>query len=368
MNKLYCLFAVAATAFVVALGCSDGEKKRSILNVSYDPTRELYKEYDAAFAEYWLATTGEAIEIEKCNGGSGAQARAVKMGHEADVVTLALAFDVNDVATDLFEKGADNPENPNYWQNRLPNNSCPYTSTIVIVVRKGNPKNIRGWADLTRSDVEVVTPNPKTSGGARWNYLALWGFALDRALADVGGLDALQDPAQAKRVEAAQAEARAFVKKVFANVRGGMQAGARGATDDFVKNKIGDAFLAWENEAILAKEYAEGALEIVVPSLSVKAEPPVAVVDKVVDRRGTRELAEAYLRYMYEPEAQEIVARAHYRPFLSEIEEKYRDQFPTTRLFTVDQAFGGWLEAQRTHFNADGVFDQIVEENLREKN
>ena len=185
MNKLYYLFATVALVFF--LGCSDGEKKRSILNVSYDPTRELYKEYDAAFAEHWLATTGEAIEIEKCNGGSGAQARAVKMGHEADVVTLALAFDVNDVATDLFEKGSDNPENPNYWQKRLPNNSCPYASTIVIVVRKGNPKKIRGWADLTRPDVEVVTPNPKTSGGARWNYLALWGFALDKALADVGG-------------------------------------------------------------------------------------------------------------------------------------------------------------------------------------
>ena len=366
MNKLLCFLAAATAALVVCVGCSDGDKKRSILNVSYDPTREFYQEYDAAFAEHWLATTGEAIEIEKCNGGSGAQARAVKMGHEADVVTLALAFDINDVATDLFEPGSDNPENPNYWQKRLPNNSCPYTSTIVIVVRKGNPKNIRGWEDLTRPDVEVVTPNPKTSGGARWNYLALWGFALDKALADVGGLDALQDPAQAERVEAAQAEARAFVKQVLANVRGGMQAGARGATDDFVKNKVGDAFLAWENEAILAKEYAEGELEIIVPKISVKAEPPVAVVDKVVDRRGTRDLAEAYLRYMYEPESQETIARAHSRPCLPEVAEKYRAKFPETRLFTVDDVFGGWLNAQRTHFNSGGEFDRIVEENLRE--
>ena len=366
MNKLYYSLALAATALVFALGCSDGEKKRSILNVSYDPTRELYKEYDAAFAEHWLSTTGEAIEIEKCNGGSGAQARAVKMGHEADVVTLALAFDIDDVATDLFEKGSDNPENPNYWQKRLPNNSCPYVSTIVIVVRKGNPKNIRGWEDLTRPDVEVVTPNPKTSGGARWNYLALWGFALDKALADVGGLDALQDPAQAKRVEAAQAEARAFVKEVLANVRSGMPAGARGATDAFVKNKVGDAFIAWENEAILAKNYADGEIDIVVPEITVKAEPPVAVVDKIVDRRGTRQLAEAYLNYMYEPKAQDIIARAHYRPCLPEVAEKYRDKFPETRLFTVDDVFGGWLNAQRTHFNSDGVFDKIVEENLRE--
>lgn len=364
LNKLVLFFATVA--LVVCVGCADDDGRRKILNVSYDPTRELYEEFDAAFVEHWRATTGETVEVEKSNGGSGSQARAVKMGQEADVVTLALAFDVDDVASaGLFSEGADDPENPNYWQKRLPNNSCPYSSTIVLVVRKGNPKNIRDWGDLARADVEVVTPNPKTSGGARWNYLALWGYALDKALAADGGLDALKDPAKAERVEAAQAEARNFVKKVFANARG-MQAGARASTDDFVKNRVGDVFIAWENEAILAKTYSNNELEIVAPSISVKAEPPVAVVDKNVDAHGTRDLAEAYLKFLYEPEAQEIVARRHYRPSLPEVVEKYRDKFPEIRLFTVDEVFGGWLAAQRKHFNADGVFDRILEENYRE--
>ncbi|MBR4832815.1 MAG: sulfate ABC transporter substrate-binding protein [Thermoguttaceae bacterium] len=367
MNKPLLVFATLALAVCAGfVGCSDGESHRKILNVSYDPTRELYEEFDEAFAEHWLATTGETIEVEKSAGGSGSQARAVKMGQEADVVTLALAFDVDDVGTaGLFAEGANDPESPNYWQKRLPNNSCPYTSTIVLVVRKGNPKKIRDWADLTRADVEIVTPNPKTSGGARWNYLALWGYALDKALAPDGGLDALKAPEKAERVEAAQAEARSFVKKVFANVRG-MQAGARASTDDFVKNQVGDVFIAWENEAILAKIFSNDELEIVVPSISVKAEPPVAVVDKIVDRRGTRDLAEAYLNFLYEPEAQDMIARNHYRPCSPEIAEKYKDKFPEIRLFTVDDVFGGWVAAQREHFNADGVFDKILEENYRE--
>lgn len=372
MKKLIfpALFALVA-AIGASFGCSQGEQSREILNVSYDPTRELYESYNQMFADYWKKTTGETILVEKSNGGSGRQARAVKTGQEADVVTLALAFDIDDVASGgLFAEGADDPTSEKYWQKRLPNNSCPYTSTIVILVRKGNPKNIKNWDDLTRPDVAVVTPNPKTSGGARWNYLALWGFALDKELADVGGIAALEaDPnaIDSAKLAAAQDEAYKFVKKVFANaVKQGMQEGARSATDDFVKNGVGDAFLAWENEAILSKIYSKDELEIVVPSVTVKAEPPVAVVDKQVDRRGTRDIAEAYLEYLYQPEAQELIAQNHYRPYLPEVAEKYREKFPETLLFTVDGVFGGWLAAQRAHFNSDGKFDQMIAEIAKE--
>lgn len=347
----------------VLIGCSHSNDKRELFNVSYDPTRELYDDYNALFAQHWLDMTGEVIDVEKSNGGSGAQARAVKSGQPTDVVTLALASDVDVVASGgMFADDAVDPASETYWQHRLPNNSCPYTSTIVILVREGNPKNIQGWEDLARPDVKVVTPNPKTSGGARWNYLALWGYALDKALAEDGGLDAFKAGSidQAK-VDAAQKEAFEFTKKVFGNAfNQGMQSGARGATDDFVKNGVGDAFIAWENEAILAKEYTKAALEIIVPPLTVKAEPPVAVVDKMVDKRGTRDIAEEYLKFMYEPEAQELIAKNHYRPYSEEVLAKYSEVFPETKLFTVDEIFGGWSRAQREHFDSDGFFDKML--------
>ena len=348
---------------VIGAGCKFGEKTREIFNVSYDPTRELYDDYNKLFAEHWFEKTGETILVEKSNGGSGAQARAVKTGQEADVVTLALAYDVDVVASGgLLKEGAEIPESPDYWQKRLPNNSCPYTSTIIILVRKGNPKNVKDWDDLAREDVKVVTPNPKTSGGAKWNYLALWGYALDKALADDGGLNAfVEGKVDATKVEQAQQEAFEFTKKVFANAfRQGMQAGARGATDDFVKNGVGDAFIAWENEALMAKNYSKDELEIVVPKLTIKAEPPVAVVDKVVDRKGTRDIAEEYLKFLFDPQAQEVVAKRHYRPYLPEVMEKYKDQFPETTLFTLDDVFGGWANVQKTHFDPDGYFEKML--------
>ncbi len=362
-KQIVALLLVLMIGGAIVIGCRPSGKTRELFNVSYDPTRELYADYNKLFARHWLELTGETIEVDKSNGGSGAQARAVKSGQPADVVTLALASDVDVVASGgLFAEGADDPESDSYWQKRLPNNSCPYVSTIVILVREGNPKNIKDWDDLAREDVKVVTPNPKTSGGARWNYLALWGYALDKALAEDGGLDAFKagtiDPA---KVEAGQKEACEFTKKVFANaVEQGMQSGARGATDDFVKNGVGDAFIAWENEAILAKEYSKEALEIVTPSLTVKAEPPVAVVDKMVDKRGTRDIAEEYLKFMYEPEAQELIAKNHYRPTDENVLAKYRDVFPETALFTVDEIFGGWKKAQKEHFEEGGFFDKML--------
>ncbi|MBQ4080830.1 MAG: sulfate ABC transporter substrate-binding protein [Thermoguttaceae bacterium] len=357
-----CLTAVVCGTLV--FGCNSKSGKRDFLNVSYDPTRELYDDYNKMFAQHWLETTGETIDVEKSNGGSGAQARAVVSGQPADVVTLALASDVDVVAAaGLFSPGAEDPESDAYWQKRLPNNSCPYTSTIVILVREGNPKNIKDWDDLARDDVKVVTPNPKTSGGARWNYLALWGYALDKALAEDGGLDAFKSgELPQEKIDAAQDAAFEFTKKVFTNAfQQGMQSGARGATDDFVKNGLGDAFLAWENEAILAKEFAkDGAFEIVVPEISIKAEPPVAVVDTVVDRRKTRDIAEEYLKFMYEPQAQELIAKRHYRPYDEEVLAKYRDKFPETKLFTVDEIFGGWKRAQKEHFDDEGIFDKML--------
>ncbi len=305
----------------------------TILNVSYDPTRELYREFDEAFTAYWQEQTGETVTVQGSHGGSGSQARAVLDGLEADVVTLALAYDIDVLA----EGGLITDEN---WQARLPDNSSPYTSTIVFLVRSGNPKNIRDWDDLVREGVEVITPNPKTSGGARWNYLAAWGYALQESGGD-------------------EAAARDFVTRLYQNVPV-LDSAARGATTTFVERGIGDVLIAWENEAFLAiKELGAGEVELVVPSLSILAEPPVAVVDAVVDRKGTREVAQAYLEYLYTEEGQDIAARNYYRPRMPEVAERYADQFPEVNLFTIDEVFGGWQRAQETHFNDGGVFDQI---------
>lgn len=305
-----------------------------LLNVSYDPTRELYKAYNEAFAKHWKDTTGEDISVEVSNGGSGKQARAVIDGLEADVVTLALAYDIDAIA----EKGGlIDPK----WQARLPHNSTPYTSTIVFLVRKGNPKAIKDWGDLVKEGVEVITPNPKTSGGARWNYLAAWGWALKQP----GG-----SPEKAKE----------YVGALFKHVPV-LDAGARGSTTTFVQRGIGDVLLAWENEAFLAvKELGPDQFEMVVPSSSILAEPPVAVVDKVVDAHGTRKQAEEYLKYLYSPEGQEIAAQNFYRPTDPAIAEKYKSQFPAIQLSTIAD-FGGWKKVQEEHFADGGVFDQIYQ-------
>lgn len=307
----------------------------NLLNVSYDPTRELYREYNAAFSKYWQAETGQSVNVRQSHGGSGSQARAVIDGLDADVVTLALAYDV-----DALRQHADLiPEN---WQSRLANNSSPYTSTIVLLVRKGNPKNIKDWDDLVRDDVEVITPNPKTSGGARWNYLAAWGYALKQNGGD-------------------EEKAYEFVRKLFANVPV-LDPGARGATNTFVQRGLGDVFIAWENEAYLSVEQlGKGEFEIVVPSVSILAEPPVTVVDKNVDRKGTREVAEAYLQYLYSEEAQRIAARNYYRPSNPEIAREFADKFVDVELFRIDDVFGGWEKAQNDHFNDGGRFDSILE-------
>jgi sulfate transport system substrate-binding protein len=304
----------------------------TLLNVSYDPTRELYDEFNAAFAKHWKATTGQAVKIRQSHGGSGKQARAVIDGLEADVVTLALAWDVGAVA----KAGFIAPD----WQKRLPQNASPYTSTIVFLVRTGNPKGIKDWDDLVKPGVQVITPNPKTSGGARWNYLA----AFAHAKAKKGGSDAT---------------AQEFVKALFKNVPV-LDSGARGSTTTFVERGIGDVLLAWENEAFLAvKELGKGKFEIVVPKSSILAEPPVAVVDKVVDRRGTRAVAEAYLKFLYTEAGQEIAAKNHYRPRDPKVAKRHAGEFTQVKLFTIDEAFGGWDEAQAAHFSDGGVFDQI---------
>ncbi|MFA9441506.1 sulfate ABC transporter substrate-binding protein [Uliginosibacterium sp. sgz301328] len=306
----------------------------SIVNVSYDPTRELYQDYNAAFSKYWKAKTGEDVSVKTSNGGSGAQARAVIDGLEADVVTLALAYDIDAIA----EKAKSLPPD---WQKRLKHNSSPYTSTIVFLVRKGNPKHIKDWADLVRSGVEIVTPNPKTSGGARWNYLAAWAYALKQP----GGNDQT---------------ARDFVKHLYGNVKV-LDTGARGATTSFTERGIGDVLIAWENEAYLAKKELGDKVEIVTPSLSILTEPPVAVVDKVVDKRGTRKQAEAYLDYLYSAEGQDIIGRNYYRPIDPKAAAKYAKQFAPVKLFTIDDVFGGWQKAQKTHFADGGVFDQLYQ-------
>jgi sulfate transport system substrate-binding protein len=322
-------------AFVAALLASSASAQDvSLLNVSYDPTRELYQDENAAFAAYWKAKTGKAVTVEQSHGGSGKQARAVIDGLEADVVTLALAYDIDAIAASgLIAKD---------WQQRLPNSSAPYTSTIVFLVRKGNPKGIRDWNDLVKPGLQVITPNPKTSGGARWNYLAAWGYALRLP----GG---------------SEQKARDFVAQLYRNVPV-LDSGARGATTTFVQRGIGDVLLAWENEAFLAvAELGKDKFEIVAPSVSILAEPPVAVVDKVVDKKGTRALAQAYLEYLYSPEGQEIAVKHHYRPRLAALSQKYAARFPKLPLLTIDELFGGWTKAQKTHFDDGGVFDRIYE-------
>jgi sulfate transport system substrate-binding protein len=321
----------------------------TLLNVSYDPTRELYQEYNEAFRKYWRQRSGQDVTIRMSHGGSGKQARAVIDGLEADVVTLALAYDIDAI----HENAAMVPAN---WQSRLPHNSCPYTSTIVFLVRRGNPKGIRDWGDLVKPGVQVITPNPKTSGGARWNYLAGWGWALAREL---GGIEALRKRDAAPGFAAAEAKARAFIAELYRHVPV-LDTGARGSTNTFVQNGIGDVLLAWENEALLAvDELGRDKFEIVAPSVSILAEPPVSVVDKVADRHGTRKAAEAYVEYLYSETAQEIAARHHYRPRLESVAARHSGAFPRVATFTIDEAFGGWRKAQARHFSDGGVFDQI---------
>jgi len=329
-TKSILLMTTLSLTFGISGGAHAGA---TLLNVSYDPTRELYQEVNAAFAKKWQAEKGEAVDIKQSHGGSGKQARSVIDGLPADVVTLALAYDIDAIS----EKAKLLPPD---WQKRLPNNSAPYTSTIVFLVRKGNPKGIKDWNDLARPGVVVVTPNPKTSGGARWNYLAAWGYALRQP----GGDDA---------------KAKAFVASLFKNVPV-LDSGARGATTTFVERGIGDVLVAWENEAELAvKESGPDKFQIISPSVSILAEPPVALIDKVVDKHGTRAVAQAYLEYLYTPEAQNIIAKNFYRPRDAAAAAKYASQFPKLNLFTVDEVFGGWQKAQKTHFADGGTFDQI---------
>lgn len=345
------LMAVLAVASLTWTGCGkEGSSGPTLtmLNVSYDPTRELYRDVNKIFAEQWKQEHGQTIEINTSNGGSGKQARAVIDGQEADVVTLALAYDIDmiQVRTSKLEKD---------WQSRLPYNSCPYTSTIVFLVRAGNPKGIKDWDDLLREGIEVVTPDPQTSGGARWNYLAAWGYVLKKEL---GTLSKLNDPSAAQQVAAAEKKAREFIAQLFRHVPV-RDTGARAATNRFARG-AGDVLIAWENEAMLQKSQGGGEkVEIVTPSLSILAEPPVAVVEKIAEKHGTRQLAEAYLKFLYSPAGQDIVARHYYRPRVPEFAEKYRSRFPKVELFTVDSVFGGWAKAQKTHFDQGGVFEQI---------
>jgi len=330
LKKLYKSVAVAALlAQIVPLAQA---ADITLLNVSYDPTRELYADYNKAFAQYWKAKSGDTVTIKSSHGGSGKQARSVIDGIDADVVTLALAYDIDEISEKAKLLSPD-------WQKRLPHNSSPYTSTIVFLVRKGNPKHIKDWDDLIKPGVAVITPNPKTSGGARWNYLAAWAYALKK-----GGTDAA---------------ARDYIAKLFKNVPV-LDSGARGATISFVERGLGDVLLAWENEALIAeKEWGPDKFEIVAPSLSILTEPPVAVVDKVVDRRGTRKAAEAYVNYLYSDAGQEIIAKNFYRPINPKIAAKYAAQYPKLNLVTVDNTFGGWQKAQKEHFADGGSFDQL---------
>jgi sulfate transport system substrate-binding protein len=324
--------AIALAAFALAATSSFADV--TLLNVSYDPTRELYQAFNKAFARHWEATQKEKVIVKQSHGGSGKQARSVIDGLDADVVTLALAYDIDEIAARAKLLPAD-------WQKRLPHNSSPFASTIVFLVRKGNPKGIRDWNDLVKPGVSIVTPNPKTSGGARWNYLAAWGYALKK--------------------EGSEAKAKDFVAALYKNVAV-LDSGARGATTTFVERGIGDVLVAWENEAYLSlQELGPGKFEIVTPSLSILAEPPVAVVDKVADRKGTRKVAQAYLEYWYTPEAQEIAAKNFYRPIDAKVAARYEKQFAKANLFTIDQVFGGWQKAQKTHFADGGVFDQIFQ-------
>jgi sulfate transport system substrate-binding protein len=319
--------AIAIAAMTVTASAQD----ISLLNVSYDPTRELYAEFNKAFAARYKTDAGKTVGIKQSHGGSGRQARSVIDGLGADVVTLALAYDIDAIADrGLIDKN---------WQKRLPQNSSPYTSTIVLLVRAGNPKKIKDWDDLVRPDVKVITPNPKTSGGARWNYLAAWGYAQKKYGSDE--------------------KAKEFVRALFKNVPV-LDTGARGSTITFVERGVGDVFISWENEAFLAiNELGKDKFEIVVPSISILAEPPVTIVDKVVDRKGTRAVAEAYLKYLYSDEGQRIAGRHYYRPRDPEVAKRFAEIFPNVNLITVDEAFGGWRVAQKKHFDDKGVFDEI---------
>lgn len=329
-----------------------GEKPSlELLNVSYDPTREFYKEYNVAFAKDWKEKHNQQVTIKQSHGGSGGQSRSVISGiAAADVVTLALAYDVDAIHKNGNLLAAD-------WQSRLPDNSAPYTSTIVFLVRKGNPKQIKDWDDLLNSDVEIITPDPKTSGGARWNYLAAWGFALKKELGDFAKL---KDPNAAGEVAKAQEKAKEFVTQMFKHVKG-MATGARGATMSFTRDGQGDVLLAWENEAFFSlKEAGEDKYEIVTPSISILAEPTVAVVDAVAKKHGTEEVAEAYLKYLYSPVGQELAAKHNYRPRnTKDLPEDLVKKFKKVDLFTIDEVFGGWQKAQAEHFDDKGVFDQI---------
>ena len=331
----FALAALVAVSTVLATATAvSAQEKQTLLNVSYDPTRELYRAIDTAFIKHYKAQTGTELTIRQSHGGSGKQARSVIDGLDADVVTLALAYDIDAIA----QRGLLDPA----WQKKLAKNSSPYTSTIVFLVRKGNPKHIKDWDDLVKPGVSVITPNPKTSGGARWNYLAAWAYALEKNNND-------------------QDKAKAFLTALLKNVPV-LDTGARGATTTFVERGQGDVLLAWENEAFLSiKELGPDKFDIVVPSLSILAEPPVAVVDKVVDRKGTRNAAQAYLEWLYTPEAQEIIAANYYRPTDAKVAAKYANAFPQVKLVTIDEVFGGWDKAQKTHFSDGGTFDQVYQ-------
>lgn len=330
----------------------DGNQTVTLLNVSYDPTREFYAEFNENFKQYYLDTKKITVNVEQSHGGSGKQARAVIDGLDADIVTLALAYDIQAIAT----KGRLLPDD---WQSRLPNNSAPYTSTIVFLVRKGNPKQIRDWNDLVKGDISIITPNPKTSGGARWNYLAAWGYALKQELGD---LSKIKDPAQAAAVAAANVKAREFVSQIFKRVPV-LDSGARGSTNTFAQREIGDVLLAWENEAFLAKAEAGGEnFEIVVPSISILAEPPVTLVDNVAKKKGTTEVANAYLQHLYSPQGQQLAAKHFFRPAIKEtLSEEQQKRFTQLTLFTIDDVFGGWSKVQPEHFDDKGTFDQIYQ-------
>jgi sulfate transport system substrate-binding protein len=321
-------------AAIVAGGTVGAHAATTLLNVSYDPTRELYKEINTEFAKKWKAETGEDITLRASHGGSGKQARSVIDGLEADVVTLALGYDIDAIA----EKGLTGKD----WQKRLPHNASPYTSTIVFLVRKGNPKGIKDWNDLVKPGIAVITPNPKTSGGARWNYLAAWAYAL-------------------KQPGGSEATAKDFVQKLYKNVPV-LDSGARGATTTFTERGIGDVLIAWEDEALLAARVeGKDKFDVVVPSISILAEPPVAVVDKVADKKGTRKAAEAYLKFLYTPQGQEIGAKNFYRPTDPAVAKKHENEFPKVKLVTIDDTFGGWQKAQKTHFADGGQFDQLYQ-------
>ena len=335
MKKSLLSIALLAVTIGFAAPITALAKEVTLLNVSYDPTRELYVDYNAAFSKYWQAKTGDTVKVNQSHGGSGKQARAVIDGLQADVATLALAYDVDQ----LYDKAKLIPKD---WQKRLGHNSAPYTSTIVFLVRKGNPKNIKDWNDIIKPGISVITPNPKTSGGARWNYLAAWAYALKANNND-------------------EAKAKEFVTKVYKNVPV-LDSGARGATTTFVERGIGDVLLAWENVAFLAKkELGSDKVDIVIPSLSIVAEPPVTVVDKFAKKHGTEVVAKAYLDYLYSNEGQDIIGKNYYRPTSEAAIKKYESQFPKLELVKIDEVFGGWTKAQKTHFSDGGVFDQIYQ-------